>query len=219
MSAAERALHLIGVGLARCLYRVTALGLDNLPDRRFPSSAQSHHLDRCDRVAIRLSPRPIRYIVDQGIYRKPIPASVPSAARVHSDRLRHSLPAVRAATERIGEGEIVCLFPEGQLERGRDAASPAARLRIDRASRQRGGRPGLAGPALGFDLLVSGREIFQKMAKDESDIRSQLPLENRSKRRLRTLPPCGSRCSNWANFVTAAGRRWIAILRKHACAA
>src|SRR5881398_4153891 len=31
--------------------------------------------------------------------------------------IRHSHQAVRAATEKIAEGEIVCVFPEGQLER------------------------------------------------------------------------------------------------------
>src|SRR5207245_9836715 len=30
---------------------------------------------------------------------------------------RHSHAAVRAATEKIADGEIVCVFPEGQLER------------------------------------------------------------------------------------------------------
>src|SRR5947199_5535063 len=31
--------------------------------------------------------------------------------------IRHSHAAVRAAAEKVGEGEIVCVFPEGQLER------------------------------------------------------------------------------------------------------
>src|SRR5437762_6371610 len=33
--------------------------------------------------------------------------------------VRHSRSAIRAATEQLAAGEIVCLFPEGQLTRSR----------------------------------------------------------------------------------------------------
>ena len=61
--------------------------------------------------------RPIRYIIDEEFYRKPLLHPFLRLVRCIPIDIRHSHSAVRAATKRIAEGEIVCLFPEGQLER------------------------------------------------------------------------------------------------------
>ncbi len=62
-------------------------------------------------------PRPIRYIIDDEFYRKPILHPFLRLLQCIPIDTRHSHSAIRAATEKIAEGEIVCLFPEGQLER------------------------------------------------------------------------------------------------------
>ncbi len=116
MSAAERALYFFGRLLVRCFYRVTALGTDELPQGGF--LLLPNHISWVDAVVLQLAcPRPIRYIVDQEFYRKPILRPFLRLVRCIPIDVSHSHSAIRAATEKIAEGEIVCLFPEGQLER------------------------------------------------------------------------------------------------------
>ena len=116
MSAVERALYLVGRLLARCFYRVTALGADNLPKGGF--LLLPNHITWVDAIVLQLAcPRPIRYIIDEEFYRKPILHPFLRQLRCIPIDTRHSHSAIRAATEKIAEGEVVCLFPEGQLER------------------------------------------------------------------------------------------------------
>src|SRR5438552_1181124 len=116
MSAAERALYFFGRLLVRCFYRVTTLGTDKLPKGGF--LLLPNHITWVDAVVLQLAcPRPIRYIIDKEFYRKPILHPFLRQLRCIPIDTRHSHSAIRAATEKIAEGEIVCLFPEGQLER------------------------------------------------------------------------------------------------------
>src|SRR5438094_813659 len=116
MSAAERLLHIIAGPPLRCLYRVTSHGLRNLPSGGF--LLLPNHITWVDAIVLQLAcPRPIRYIIDQGFYRKPILHPFLRLVGCIPIDARHSHSAIRAATEKIAQGEIVCLFPEGQLER------------------------------------------------------------------------------------------------------
>ncbi len=116
MSAAERALYLVGRLLARCFYRVNALGIDNLPEDGF--LLLPNHITWVDAIVLQLAcPRPIRYIIDQEFYRKPTLHPLLRLVGCIPIDTRHSHSAIRAATEKIAEGEIVCVFPEGRLER------------------------------------------------------------------------------------------------------
>src|SRR5256885_16487987 len=115
-SAAERALYFFGRALVRCFYRVTVLGITNLPEGGF--LLLPNHISWVDAIVLQLTcPRPIRYIIDEEFYRKPILHPFLRLLRCIPIDTRHSHSAIRAATEKIAEGEIVCLFPEGQLER------------------------------------------------------------------------------------------------------
>jgi acyl-[acyl-carrier-protein]-phospholipid O-acyltransferase / long-chain-fatty-acid--[acyl-carrier-protein] ligase len=116
MSAAERALYFFGRALARCFYRVTTLGLENLPQGGF--LLLPNHISWVDAIVLQLAcPRPIRYVIDQEYYHKPILHWFLHALGCIPINARHSHPAVRAAAEKIAAGEIVCVFPEGRLER------------------------------------------------------------------------------------------------------
>src|SRR5437879_4320664 len=116
MSAGERALHFFGRPLVRTFYRVHALGLEHLPKGGF--LLLPNHITWVDAIVLQLAcPRPIRYIIDEEFYRKPILHPFLRLLRCIPIDTRHSHSAIRAATEKIAEGEIVCLFPEGQLER------------------------------------------------------------------------------------------------------
>jgi len=115
-SHAERALYFIGRLLVRCFYRVTALGLENLPGGGF--LLVPNHITWVDALLLQLAcPRPIRYVIDQAYYHRPTLHPILRALGCIPINIRHSHAAVRAAAEKIADGEIVCVFPEGQLER------------------------------------------------------------------------------------------------------
>src|SRR6266566_2809962 len=116
MSRTEHALYLIGRPLVRCFYRVTALGLENLPRGGF--LLVPNHISWVDALVLQLAcPRPIRFVIDQEYYHKPILHPFLRVLGCIPINIRHSHQAVRAAAEKIADGEIVCVFPEGQLER------------------------------------------------------------------------------------------------------
>ena len=116
MSAAERALYFFCRPLVRCFYRVTALGLENLPSGGF--LLLLNHISWVDAIVLQLAcPRPIRYVIDEEYYHKPILHSLLRVLGCIPINTHHSHPAVRLATEKIADGEIVCVFPEGRLER------------------------------------------------------------------------------------------------------
>src|SRR6266446_6023040 len=116
MSRTERALYFFGRLLVRCFYRVTVLGLENMPAGGF--LLLPNHITWVDAIVLQLAcPRPIRYIIDQEYYDQPILHPLLRTLGCIPINIRHSRSAIRAATEKIAEGEIVCLFPEGQLER------------------------------------------------------------------------------------------------------
>ena len=69
MPAAERALHFFGRLLVRCFYRVTALGLENIPAGGF--LLLPNHITWVDAIVLQFAcPRPIRYVIDQEYYHK-----------------------------------------------------------------------------------------------------------------------------------------------------
>src|SRR6201982_3581782 len=116
MSRTEHALYFFGRLLVRCFYRVTALGLENLPDGGF--LLVPNHITWVDALVLQLAcPRPIRYVIDQEHYRKPFLHPILRTLGCIPINVRNSRSAIRSAAEKIAEGEIVCLFPEGQLER------------------------------------------------------------------------------------------------------
>jgi acyl-[acyl-carrier-protein]-phospholipid O-acyltransferase / long-chain-fatty-acid--[acyl-carrier-protein] ligase len=115
-SRTERAIYFIGRLLVRCFYRVNAIGLENLPSGGF--LLVPNHISWVDALVLQLAcPRPIRYVIDQEYYHKPILHPFLRALGCIPINIRHSHAAVRAAAEKTADGEIVCVFPEGQLER------------------------------------------------------------------------------------------------------
>ena len=116
MSAGASALHILGTSIARCFYRVTAIGLKNLPPGGF--LLLPNHISWVDAVLLQVAcPRPIRYIIDASIYRNRVLHPIFRTLKCIPIDSRHSRNAIREAAERIAQGEIICLFPEGQLTR------------------------------------------------------------------------------------------------------
>src|SRR5213596_3039390 len=99
-SAAERALYLVGRLLARCFYRVSALGLENLPNGGF--LLLPNHISWVDAIVLQLAcPRPIRYVIDQEYYHKRVLHPILRALGCIPISNRHSHAAVRGAAEKI----------------------------------------------------------------------------------------------------------------------
>src|SRR5436305_14574983 len=116
MSRAERALYFFGRLLVRCFYRVTALGLENLPQGGF--LLLPDHITWVDALVLQLAcSRPIRYVIDEEHYHKPILHPNLRTLGCIPITTRNSHSAVRPAAVKIAEGDIVCLLPECQLAR------------------------------------------------------------------------------------------------------
>src|ERR1700730_19380744 len=98
LSTAEHALRFFGLGLARLIYRVTATGLEHLPQGGF--LLLPNHITWVDAIVLQIAcPRPIRYIIDQEFYCKPILQPFVRLVRCIPIDTRHSRSTVLAATE------------------------------------------------------------------------------------------------------------------------
>ena len=115
-SAAERAIYFFGHAFVRCFYRVSAHGIDNLPAGG--CLLLPNHITWVDAIVLQLAcPRPIRYVIDQEFYHKWALKPFLRLVRCIPIDTRHARSAIRAASEQLAAGEVVCLFPEGQLTR------------------------------------------------------------------------------------------------------
>ena len=115
-STVERALYFFGLGLARLIYRVTATGVEHFPEGGF--LLLPNHITWVDAIVLMLaSPRRIRFIIDEGVYRNRFLHPVLRAVGCIPITSRKAKDAMREAAEKIRAGEIVCLFPEGELSR------------------------------------------------------------------------------------------------------
>lgn len=115
-SFAERALYFVGLGIARLIYRVTIFGREQLPAGGF--LLLPNHITWIDALVLQIAcPRPIRFIIHDEYYRNRILHPFLRIAGCIPITSTRAKDAVRAAAERLRAGEIVCLFPEGQLSR------------------------------------------------------------------------------------------------------
>ncbi|MHA3773313.1 AMP-binding protein [Verrucomicrobiota bacterium sgz303538] len=115
-SLGERIFRALGYGLARLIYRVRSYGTEQLPEGGF--LLLPNHLSWVDAVILQIAcPRPIRFIVDQDIYRMRLLKPVFQLLRALPISSRQAKESVRAAADAIRAGEIVCIFPEGELSR------------------------------------------------------------------------------------------------------
>src|SRR5437762_7244929 len=116
ISAAERTLHFFARPLMHCFYRVTAFGREHLPKGGF--LLLPNHITWVDAIILQLAcPRPIRFVIDEEFYRKPVLQPPLRMVRAIPIDRRKPREAIRLATEQIEAGQIVCIFPEGQLSR------------------------------------------------------------------------------------------------------
>jgi len=131
--------------LGRVIYRVHPHGAEKLPPGGF--LLVPNHITWIDAIVLQIAcPRPIRFMVHGDIYARPalnwlfrIFDAIPVSSH-------HAREAIHAAVERIQAGDVVCIFPEGQLTRSgtllrlqrgfeviaRQAGAPVAPVWMDR---------------------------------------------------------------------------------------
>ena len=103
------------------IYKIRIVGRDNLPPKG-GALLVCNHLSFADALLlIAATDRPIRFLMFKGIYEqrwiKPF-AKILRAIPVSSEqRPRELLHSLQAASEAIRNGEVVCIFAEGQITR------------------------------------------------------------------------------------------------------
>jgi acyl-[acyl-carrier-protein]-phospholipid O-acyltransferase / long-chain-fatty-acid--[acyl-carrier-protein] ligase len=107
--------------LTRTLYRIRVEGREHIPSKG-GALFVCNHLSLIDALLLAASTdRPVRFIIYKGIYElpwiKPV-ARLMRAIPISSElRPREMLKALRTASEAIQNGEVVCIFAEGQITR------------------------------------------------------------------------------------------------------
>jgi 1-acyl-sn-glycerol-3-phosphate acyltransferase len=111
--------------LVHTIYRVEHRGLENLPATG-PAVLVANHVSFVDALVIAAaSRRPIRFVMDHAIFKIPVlnfvfrtSHAIPIASRKEDPaRLEQAYDTVAKALE---DGELVCIFPEGQITKTGD---------------------------------------------------------------------------------------------------
>jgi acyl-[acyl-carrier-protein]-phospholipid O-acyltransferase / long-chain-fatty-acid--[acyl-carrier-protein] ligase len=103
------------------LYRLDVEGRENVPARG-GALLTPNHVSMADAVLLIASiDRPIRFIMFKGSYEHPLVkpfAKIMGVIPIASDQgPREMIHSLRMATDALKNGEIVCIFPEGQMTR------------------------------------------------------------------------------------------------------
>ena len=117
----EALLRFVSFLLVRTVYRIRPIGRVNIP-LEGPALLISNHVSFIDALLLSaVSPRPIRFIVWEGLYRKPLLRWFLRTMRcipVSSEQKpRELLASLKKATEALKQGEVVCIFAEGEISR------------------------------------------------------------------------------------------------------
>ncbi|MEO6569733.1 MAG: AMP-binding protein, partial [Opitutaceae bacterium] len=103
--------------IARLLYRVRTSGTENIPAKG-GAVLIANHLSYVDAIALQLAcPRPLRFIGYKGLGRHWFFDWVFRMSGVIPITSKNSTEGVRLAVKSLKAGEIICLFPEGQISR------------------------------------------------------------------------------------------------------
>ncbi len=110
-------LTLVARGLGHAFYRVRAMGVDHLP-KSGGALLVCNHVSYVDAIILSLaSERPIRFLSYEGFFSVPVLGWLLRGFGAIPVSGSHSKDAIRAAAARVREGELVGIFPEGQLSR------------------------------------------------------------------------------------------------------
>src|SRR3954468_8050448 len=107
--------------LTHTVYRIKVVGRDNIPEKG-GALFVANHMSLVDALLLIASTdRPIRFVMFKDIYEHPLikpGAKIMQAIPISSQlRPREMIRSLRTASEAIRNGEVVCIFAEGQITR------------------------------------------------------------------------------------------------------
>lgn len=107
--------------LTRTLYKFRVVGLDHLP-KEGPILLVANHVSAIDALFIMASmDRPVQFIMNEGYYNKwyihPLAKLMGTIPVSSTSSTRLLIEGMRKAGEALDQGQIVCIFPEGQITR------------------------------------------------------------------------------------------------------
>lgn len=106
-----------GTRLGGLRYQVDGLYGERLPDSGGVLLV-ANHVSYVDTIVLALaSPRPIQFLSYEGFFRYPLLGTLLKAYGAIPVSTDRSKEAIRLAAARVESGEVVCIFPEGQLTR------------------------------------------------------------------------------------------------------
>ena len=110
-------IRLAGGAVVRCFYRVKLKGAENLPGTGGVLMLPNH-ISWLDAVLLQIvCARPIRFLIYQGIYQQPLLNPIFRLFGAIPIAPGRAKAALNAAADHLRAGEIVCIFPEGELTR------------------------------------------------------------------------------------------------------
>ncbi len=114
-------LRFILIGLAQTIYRVRFVGKENIPAEGGALLVPNHVSFADGLFIIASTDRPVRFVVYANYFDRPLKGKLLRAMKAipisPSGGPKMILQAFREAGKALDAGEIVCLFPEGQLTR------------------------------------------------------------------------------------------------------
>ena len=113
----EPLLRLLIKAVARTVYRVRVRGLENLPASG-GALVICNHVSYVDAIILQLaSPRPLRFLAFAGLRQSWWGKLAFQVTGVISVAPRQATTAVKQVVERLAAGDLVCIFPKGQISR------------------------------------------------------------------------------------------------------
>lgn len=109
--------HLLGQGVFKFFYRIRTQGEMNIPEKGGVLMV-ANHLSYIDGIILSIAcPRPIRFLMFDTCFDKKIIGKFARLFEMVPVSPTKAKDAIRVAKEALAEGDIVCIFPEGQLSR------------------------------------------------------------------------------------------------------
>jgi acyl-[acyl-carrier-protein]-phospholipid O-acyltransferase/long-chain-fatty-acid--[acyl-carrier-protein] ligase len=111
----DEMIRLFGMGVAALHYRVHPQGQDSFPAEG-GVLLLSNHVSYVDALILSLAcPRPVRFLSLDSLFNKPVTGWLLRVFGAIPISSRHAKDAIKKAVAKVKEGEVVCIFPEGQL--------------------------------------------------------------------------------------------------------
>jgi acyl-[acyl-carrier-protein]-phospholipid O-acyltransferase/long-chain-fatty-acid--[acyl-carrier-protein] ligase len=110
-------IRLVGGGLIRRLYRIKTVHAELIPAHT-GALLVANHVTFADAFFLTAAcPRPVRFVMDEAFLASPTVRLFTSIFQTVTIRRDQPRDAIRITAEALKNGDLVCLFPEGQLTR------------------------------------------------------------------------------------------------------